>query len=62
MAKSATRALADARLSRDEVDGMLCGYATTLLHLMLSTLLCERFVLRLSCAHSAQLGDADAGG
>lgn len=58
MAEAATRALADARLSRHDIDGVLCGYATTLPHLMLSTLFCERFALRPSYAHSMQLGGA----
>jgi len=58
MAEASTHALADAQLSRQEIDGVLCGYATTLPHLMLSTLFCERFVLRPSYAHSVQLGGA----
>ena len=43
MAAAAQQALACARLSRAEIDGLLCGYATTLPHLMLSTLFSERF-------------------
>lgn len=58
MADAATRALADARLVRSEIDGVLCGYATTLPHLMLSTLFCERYALRPAYAHSVQLGGA----
>jgi acetyl-CoA acetyltransferase len=58
MADAATRALDDAHLDRSEVDGLLCGYATTLPHLMLSTLFCERFALRPAYAHSVQLGGA----
>lgn len=58
MAQAASRALADAQLARDEIDGVLCGYATTLPHLMLSTLFCERFGLRPAYAHSMQLGGA----
>lgn len=58
MASAAERALADASLQRGEIDGVLCGYATTLPHLMLSTLFCERFGLDPSYAHAMQLGGA----
>jgi acetyl-CoA acetyltransferase len=55
------RALEDAGLKRAEVDGVLCGYATTLPHLMLSTLFCERFSLQPAYAHGLQLGGATGG-
>jgi acetyl-CoA acetyltransferase len=58
MALAAQRALEDAGLGRAEIDGVLCGYATTLPHLMLSTLFCERFSLEPAYAHSVQLGGA----
>ena len=58
MGEAAQRALADAGMAIDELDGVLCGYATTLPHLMLSTLFCERFGLRPSYAHGMQLGGA----
>jgi acetyl-CoA acetyltransferase len=58
MAAAAERALADAGLARDAVDGVLCGYATTTPHLMLSTLFCERAGLRPAYAHAMQLGGA----
>ena len=58
MAQAATGALASADLDRAQVDGVLCGYATTLPHLMLSTLFCERFALAPRYAHSMQLGGA----
>jgi acetyl-CoA C-acetyltransferase len=58
MAAAAQSALDDAGLARAEVDGVLCGYATTLPHLMLSTLFCEWFSLEPSYAHSLQLGGA----
>jgi acetyl-CoA C-acetyltransferase len=61
MAEATTNALADAQVSHHEVDGVLCGYATTLPHLMLSTLFCERFALRPAYAHSVQLGGATGG-
>ena len=56
MADAAQRALADARLERRDIDGVLCGYATTLPHLMLSSLFCERFSLEPAYAHGVQLG------
>lgn len=58
MAEAAQQALDAAGLARGEVDGLLCGYATTLPHLMLSTLFSERFALRPRYAHSLQLGGA----
>jgi len=58
MAQAAQRALDDAQLGRADIDGVLCGYATTLPHLMLSTLFCERFSLEPAYAHSVQLGGA----
>jgi acetyl-CoA C-acetyltransferase len=61
MAEAAQRALEDSGVERDEIDGVLCGYATTLPHLMLSTLFCERFSLAPAYAHSVQLGGATGG-
>jgi acetyl-CoA acetyltransferase len=58
MAQAAQAALDDAGCERGQVDGLLCGYATTLPHLMLSTLFAERFALRPAYAHSVQLGGA----
>ena len=58
MAQAAQGALTDADLARSEVDGLLCGYATTLPHLMLSTVFAEHFGLRPSYAHAMQLGGA----
>lgn len=58
MADAAGRALLDARITQRDIDGVLCGYATTFPHLMLSTLFCERFALRPAYAHSMQLGGA----
>ena len=58
MAQAAQRAIDDAGVGRADIDGVLCGYATTLPHLMLSTLFCERFSLEPSYAHSVQLGGA----
>lgn len=58
MAEAARLALADAALEQAGIDGLLCGYATTLPHLMLSTLFAEGFGLRPAVAHSVQLGGA----
>lgn len=58
MAGAAHQALASAGLARADINGVLCGYATTLPHLMLSTLFCERFALAPRYAHSMQLGGA----
>ena len=55
---AAAQAIASSGLRRDEIDGVLCGYATTLPHLMLSTLVCERLALRPHYAHGLQLGGA----
>ena len=58
MARAARAALDDAGLRRADIDGVLCGYATTLPHLMLSTLFCERFALDPAYAHGMQVGGA----
>lgn len=58
MADAAQQALEVSHLERRDIDGLLCGYATTLPHLMLSTLFCERFSLQPTYAHSLQLGGA----
>jgi acetyl-CoA acetyltransferase len=58
MADAAQRALEDASLRRSDIDGVLCGYATTLPHLMLATLFCERFTVEPAYAHAVQAGGA----
>lgn len=58
MSDAAARALADAQLDRRDVDGLICGYSTTLPHLMLSTLFAEHFGLKPRYAHAIQLGGA----
>lgn len=58
MAQAANMALADAGIAREAVDGLLCGYATTLPHLMLSTVFAEHYGLRPQYAHALQLGGA----
>lgn len=58
MTESAAGALADAGLERGDIDGLICGYATTMPHLMLATVFAERFGLRPSYAHAVQAGGA----
>jgi len=61
MAAATEEALADAGLDRLAVDGLICGYATTLPHLMLSDVLAEKLALRPHYAHGVQLGGATGG-
>ena len=61
MAQAAHHALADAGLARGDIDGVLTGYATTLPHLMLATLFCERFAVSPHYAHGMQVGGATGG-
>ncbi|QHE88841.1 thiolase family protein [Hydrogenophaga sp. BPS33] len=58
MSQAAEAALADAGLQRGDVDGVLCGYTTTLPHIMLATLFAEHFGVRPSYATSLQMGGA----
>lgn len=58
MAQAADAALADAGLGREGIDGLLCGYATTLPHLMLSTVFAEYYGVQPHYAHAIQLGGA----
>lgn len=58
MTLAAAAALADAGLERREVDGLICGYATTLPHIMLSTLFAEHFGVQPRYADAVQVGGA----
>jgi acetyl-CoA C-acetyltransferase len=58
MARAASAALEEAGLERGAIDGVLCGYAGTLPHLMLATLFAEYFGLRPRYAHALQAGGA----
>lgn len=62
MADAAQRALDAAGLHRKDIDGVLCGYATTLPHLMLATLFSERFGIEPAYAHGMQMGGATGAG
>lgn len=58
MEEAGLAALADAGLPRDQVDGLICGYATTLPHLMTGTVMAERLAIRPLHAHEARCGGA----
>ncbi|HEX4986629.1 MAG TPA: thiolase family protein [Burkholderiales bacterium] len=58
MSEAAAAALADAQVERRDVDGLICGYSTTMPHLMLSTVFAEHFGLKPGYAHAIQLGGA----
>ncbi|WP_354681725.1 thiolase family protein [Cupriavidus plantarum] len=61
MADAAAVALDQAGLRREDVDGVLCGYATTLPHLMLADLFCETASLSPAYAHGMAGGGATGG-
>ena len=56
MGDAAQAALEAAGMERGEIDGLICGYATTHPHLMLSTVFAEDFGIRPAYAHAVQLG------
>lgn len=56
MSDASTLALADAGLTRKEVDGFICGYSTTFPHLMLSNCFIEHYGLDPVYAHGIQMG------
>jgi acetyl-CoA acetyltransferase len=58
MTQATDLALADAGLARGDIDGLVCGYSTTLPHLMLSTVFAEHYGLHPRYAHAVQLGGA----
>lgn len=58
MSMAAESALADAELKRKDIDGLLCGYSTTLPHLMLATVFAEHFGVQPAYAHAIQVGGA----
>lgn len=58
MEQAAIAALDDAGLERDEIDGLITGYATTLPHYMMGTVVCERLGLKPRHAHEVRTGGA----
>src|SRR5216684_2322642 len=58
MSKAAELAIADAGLTRAEVDGVLCGYSTVAPHITLPTVFAEHFGIRPASAHAVQVGGA----
>jgi acetyl-CoA acetyltransferase len=58
MSRAAELALADAGLKRSDIDGFLCGYSTTMPHIMLATVFAEHFGITPSYAHAIQVGGA----
>ena len=62
MSEAATLALADSGLKRAEIDGVLCGYSTTMPHLMLATVFAEHFGIQPKYAHAIQVGGATRAG
>jgi acetyl-CoA acetyltransferase len=58
MSRAAELALADAGLKRGDIDGMLCGYSTTMPHIMLATVFSEHFGIKPAYAHAIQVGGA----
>lgn len=58
MSDAATMALDDAGLGRGDIDGLVCGYATTLPHIMLATVFAEHFGIKPQYAHAVQVGGA----
>lgn len=58
MARAANEALARSGLRRQDIDGVVCGYATTFPHLMLADLLSEKLGLQPHYAHAMQMGGA----
>jgi acetyl-CoA acetyltransferase len=58
MSDAAAAALDDAGLQRQDIDGLLCPYSSTLPHFMLATVFAEHFGLNPAYAHAIQLGGA----
>ena len=57
-AQASRDAIADAGLSAGDIDGVLCGYAMTMPHLMLSSVFCEAFGIAPAFSTAVQAGGA----
>jgi acetyl-CoA acetyltransferase len=57
-AEAAHAAMGDAGLGPKDIDGVLTGYATTMPHIMLATVIAERLGIRPDYAHALQAGGA----
>jgi acetyl-CoA acetyltransferase len=58
MSIAAHEALESAQLERRDIDGVLCGYSSTMPHLMLATAFSEHFGIVPRYAHAIQVGGA----
>ncbi len=58
MSNATDLALVDAGIGRDAVDGLICGYSTTMPHIMPSTAFTEHYGLHPKYSHAVQLGGA----
>ena len=58
MARAGNGAVEDAGLTRDDIDGVLCGYRTSEPHPMLASVFADYYGLRPAYAHDVQLGGA----
>ena len=58
MSVAAELAIVDAGLQRGEIDGILCGYSTTMPHIMLATVFAEHFGVQPTYCHAVQVGGA----
>ncbi len=58
MSVAAEQAIADAGLQRQQIDGLICGYSTTMPHIMLATVFAEHFGIQPSYCHAVQVGGA----
>ena len=56
--RAASAALTDSGLERQQIDGLLVGYATTAPHLMPATRFAEAFALQPGCAYGILVGGA----
>ena len=58
MATTNTNIAMRMELKRGDIDGLLCGYSTTMPHIMLATVFAEYFGIRPSYCHAVQVGGA----